>query len=157
MMPETLKTKRIKRCLRCNKVILGGKSGMCNSCVRIGRRASEETKRKQSEAMKGRSNFWLKGKMPWNWKGGRMTKDGIRIKKEGLLLHRIKMEEFLGRKLKTKETIHHCDKNKANNDMSNLQYFRSHSAHKRLHHFAKRHGIDMTLLRFEQPWLETAK
>lgn len=37
------------------------------------------------------------------------------------LVHRRKMEEHIGRKLKPNEVVHHIDGNKTNNDLSNLQ------------------------------------
>lgn len=54
-----------------------------------------------------------------------------RIHKDGeyRLEHRYVMEQHLGRKLTSKETIHHIDRNKLNNDISNLMLFANHSLH----------------------------
>ena len=41
---------------------------------------------------------------------------------------------------------------KTNNDMENLALM-TNAAHKRLHLFAIRHGINIELLKFAQPWL----
>lgn len=68
-------------------------------------------------------------------------------------LHRVVMENAVGRELKSTENVHHWNKDKLNNELENLCLFRSASAHKRLHHFADRHGIHIKELRFEQPWL----
>lgn len=42
-------------------------------------------------------------------------------RKHRYLVHRRKMEEHIGRKLKHNEVVHHIDGNKLNNDLSNLQ------------------------------------
>ena len=48
-------------------------------------------------------------------------------------VHRLKMENKLGRKLKSTELIHHVDLNKLNNRLSNL-YISSKSKHIKMHH-----------------------
>lgn len=48
------------------------------------------------------------------------------------LVHRKVMEEYLGRKLKNNEIVHHKDMNKLNNDISNLEIM-SRSEHTKLH------------------------
>jgi len=100
----------------------------------------------------------MRGKKAWN--KGLGTKYDMRgyktIPVTKQLEHRKIMCDALGREMGKKEVVHHCDKNKKNNSLNNLQYFKNHAAHKRLHHFAARHKIDMILLRFEQPWLEKA-
>lgn len=47
--------------------------------------------------------------------------------------HRIIAEKMLGRKLKIGEQVHHIDKNKRNNNPSNLMVFVSRSAHQSYH------------------------
>lgn len=42
-----------------------------------------------------------------------------------MLKHRFVMEQFLGRSLKRKESVHHKDGNKQNNDLSNLELWKS--------------------------------
>ena len=39
------------------------------------------------------------------------------------------MEKFLGRKLKSHETVHHKDSNRLNNDISNLELWAKSGAH----------------------------
>lgn len=54
---------------------------------------------------------------------GTVTAGGYRqigINKKRLYEHRVVMEKFLGRPLKTTEQIHHLDHNRLNNDISNL-------------------------------------
>ena len=44
-------------------------------------------------------------------------------------VHRLVMEEHLGRYLKPSEVVHHIDGNPANNDISNLQLFANNQEH----------------------------
>lgn len=98
----------------------------------------------------------MKGRIPHNKGTGKLLSRGYKLTPSRKREHRTIFEGFIGRNLKKTEVIHHCDKNKLNNSIENLQLFRSQSAHKRLHHFAERHKISMELLRFEQSWLEKA-
>ena len=54
-----------------------------------------------------------------------------KIKGKKIRLHRYVMEQFLGRKLKRSEHVHHIDGNRHNNDIANLQIM-SCSEHHRL-------------------------
>lgn len=71
-----------------------------------------------------------------NWKGGRRVDDNgyvhvwipadhayaaMRPRSGYILEHRLKMAELLGRPLTSRETVHHVDGNKQENDPSNLQ------------------------------------
>lgn len=67
--------------------------------------------------------------------------------------HRLVFEKVLGRFLKTTEVVHHIDENKSNNGRDNLVLFRYRSAHSRLHRFAQKHKIPVSVLVFSQPWL----
>ena len=53
-------------------------------------------------------------------------------KKGNAKLHRLIMEEHLGRKLKSSEVVHHIDGNKLNNDISNLKVM-TRGEHSKLH------------------------
>jgi len=68
--------------------------------------------------------------------------------------HRVVMEEKMMRLLKPKELVHHWDENRRNNHPDNLALMRQNAAHLRLHAFARRHGIPMKDLKFDQPWLD---
>lgn len=47
-------------------------------------------------------------------------------------VHRVKMEEYLKRNLKTDEFIHHIDENPSNNRIENLEIL-TNSEHRKLH------------------------
>lgn len=50
-------------------------------------------------------------------------------------LHRVIVEEHLGRRLKEFEIVHHIDLNKQNNDYSNLHVYESQAEHLAAHDF----------------------
>lgn len=74
-----------------------------------------------------------------NWRGGRrIDNDGYvlvyapehpRNRCGAVLEHRLVMEKILGRYLLPHEVVHHKDKNKQNNDPSNLELFSENSRH----------------------------
>jgi hypothetical protein len=79
---------------------------------------------------------WVKGKMPWSFKGFRYQIARPNGRKYILLYkpdyedsdsrgyireHRYVMEMHLGRKLLKSEIVHHIDGNTLNNDITNLQ------------------------------------
>lgn len=56
------------------------------------------------------------------------------INRKRIVVHRLVMEQHLGRPLLKSEVVHHIDGNKRNNAIDNLQLATSHSEHRRLHH-----------------------
>lgn len=130
---------------------------------------SPEGRKFNSERQRGREP-WNKGKVgvqaAWNknltYSFKRNLEAGPSYDKKGYRMvlgnskkreHRQVMEDAIGRTLTKKEVVHHWDKVKTNNQKENLCLFRSQSPHKRLHHFADRHGIEIKQFRFAQPWL----
>lgn len=69
------------------------------------------------------------GKRHHRWKGGRFVRpDGSVVitagENKGKYLHRLIMEQSLGRPLKRREKVYHRDGNKSNNVLSNLRIVR---------------------------------
>jgi hypothetical protein len=148
-----------------NRGLNYGKKFVCEFCgkdsvvVRSeykGRFCSLACSRHKSPFNKGKPHL-AKEKHPM-WKGGTILSAQGYVKtrtETGIYqnVHRLMMQLAIGRKLQETEVVHHWDKNKENNSLDNLSLFRSQSAHKRLHHFARRHGIVINLIKFNQPWL----
>jgi len=67
--------------------------------------------------------------------------------------HRLVVEEKLGRYLKSKEVVHHIDKNPKNNDIDNLMLFESNAKHQSFHRKIQQFGITNPIRRqIEQRW-----
>jgi len=115
----------------------GGKfcSKICYSISQKGRQISKKTKEKMKKARLGKKNpAWTGGK--------RITKNGyIKIyspkhpmaRQKLVPEHRLIVEKFLGRYLKKQETIHHINKNKQDNRLSNLYLFKTRKKHNKYH------------------------
>lgn len=92
-----------------------------------------------------------------SWKGGEIVDvcGYIRVREDGKykLKHRKVMENMIGRELKRSEVVHHWNEVRSDNREENLCLFRTNSPHTRLHDFARRHNMDISLFKFEQPWL----
>lgn len=104
----------------------------------------------------GEKHPWMpRGENHWSWTGGsRYSLEYVH--QDGELQHRTVIRNTINRELLSRDVVHHWDKNGKNNKRENLALFRTQSAHKRLHHFADRHGLDIKDLWFPQPWLERA-
>lgn len=88
-----------------------------------------------------------------NWKGGIIIdKDGYELVRQPdhtyasrngyIRKHRLVMEKKLGRYLTRNEVVHHIDKNKLNNDVTNLELVENQSKHR-----SEKHLDDLILIR----------
>lgn len=112
-----------------------------------------KTKSESYSVVKEKMGLWLVGKNRIFSKehkkkislGKLGTGKGYSIKKDGIIQytagenkhrsqHVIVMENFLGRRLRKGECVHHIDRNKSNNKINNLTLL-TWSAHARLHRF----------------------
>lgn len=97
-----------------NRRGLGRRKFCSKACVRSPHKFDSQT---ASEASRRRRNFRY-GAKPTTYK-----------KRNGRLEHRFVAEQMLGRVLLPGEVVHHKDRNKHNNDPSNLMVFTSQSEH----------------------------
>lgn len=67
-----------------------------------------------------------------------------------VLMHRVVMENFLGRMLTDDEVVHHKDRNKKNNDISNLELMNK-NLHVQMH--VREHGRQVVKL--QCPWCKS--
>jgi hypothetical protein len=75
--------------------------------------------------------------------------DGLMWKLE----HKIVVENFIGRKLKKEEVIHHLDFNKKNNKIENLMLFHNQKEHASFHIKIKKFGITNPIAKqIEERW-----
>lgn len=99
---------------------------------------SDKVRQEMSHRMTGR----IRDKSP-AWNGGKfIDKDGYVMvlmpehkfcNTRGYVReHRLVMEKKLGRYLEPNEVVHHIDKNRKNNNIDNLQLFKSNGEHTRL-------------------------
>ncbi len=90
-----------------------------------------------------------------HWKGGRkktssgyiykLAKDHPRQHNGYVFEHILVMEEYLGRYLEQGEVVHHCDHNRSNNDLNNLELMLD-SEHKKLNWDGRRNKFKMDCL-----------
>jgi len=75
------------------------------------------------------------GKNHWNWRGGiKITKDGyLYNRKAGKFVHRIIMEQYIGRELEKYEQVHHINHIADDNRIENLLLTKN-GEHKKLYH-----------------------
>jgi len=132
------------------KILYKGKDGPF-----YGKRHSQESKKKLSEANKGKPSFWKGKKLPKEtrekmsknhaditgsknpmWRGGIRKKiiyKATRINGKNVYRHRQIMEIKIGRKLSQVEVVHHIDGNSLNNLPENLMLFKNNSEHIKFH------------------------
>ena len=86
----------------------------------------EEYKKLRSES---NIRYWDNHRKPRLQKNGYMT---IQIANKKYYIHRLVMENYLGRKLEANETVHHINGNKTDNRIENLKLM-SKSDHCKMH------------------------
>lgn len=122
------------------------------SSVTIGRwlKKYEILRRNNTEALKGKhcsiKTEFKKGRETWNFKGEikrngyivvYLPKHPYRSKQGYVRKHRAIVELKIGRYLNPKERVHHLNRVKTNNGLTNLIAFDSESAHQRFHYSGK--------------------
>ena len=86
----------------------------------------------------------MRNKFPLRTAKTYVNRNGYRTYKDsGILVHRHVAEVKLGRPLRPGEVVHHIDRNKQNNNPSNLHVFANQQAHWEAHkQDAARYGTD---------------
>lgn len=119
----TLRQYKEHKCEFCKTEHGPFRKGLCNACrVRLQRKGYVERDR----AVNGTGTTTVDGY-------ALVTENGKRV-----YLHRLIMEELLGRKLTEHEVVHHIDGDKLNNDPSNLKLFASQAEHAKHHYTLKK-------------------
>lgn len=123
----------IVKCSICNKDIYKHLSKVrihnycCKECSNIGKSIINSIKlREIKNEHKGDWKYWFNKKKSISSDGYYWYND----KK----IHRLIMEEYLGRKLLSSEIVHHINENKLDNRIENLQIV-SRAEHNRIHNF----------------------
>ena len=74
-------------------------------------------------------------------------------KKGWLFEHKEVMENFLKRKLKPSEVIHHLNSNREDNRISNLMLFKSNAEHQKFHTKIRQFGMTTPIIKqIEERW-----
>lgn len=111
------------------------------SGAKIGKICKPETKEKIGQSLRGKTNNSNGG-----WHNGRQrVGSSINARKQFCI--------FYTWELKKGNMVHHLDGNTGNNAKENLCLMRQGSSHSRLHHFADRHNLPISLFKIEQKWL----
>jgi len=122
-------------------------SKICPNCKKIFKTYFSQNRKHCSRSCywQSMSKFYF-GKNASGWKGGKVKHIGgyiaIRKNKTYILEHRLIVEKYLGRSLKSVEQIHHINGIKTDNRLKNLYLFNSISEHRKIDN--KWHKIKLT-------------
>jgi len=76
-----------------------------------------------------------------------------KTKKGWIYEHRAVVEDYLKRRLKKGECVHHLDEDKQNNKINNLMIFKSHKEHSKFHIKIKQFGFtNPVLMEIKNRW-----
>ena len=79
----------------------------------------------------------------------------VKIDNKWIQEHRYVVEQFIGRKLLRAEVIHHIDRDKTNNSISNLMIFHNQKAHASFHIDFDKYGFNNRIRRIiAARWIE---
>lgn len=98
--------------------------GYCYNCMKKNKKEHGAYVDDYKEVIDRDGYVILQGKMFSDYKGKKS--------RNGIPKHRYVMEQYLGRLLRSDEVVHHIDRNKLNNDISNLQLV-TKEEHMRIH------------------------
>jgi len=98
--------------------------GYCHDCMKKNKKEHGAYVDDYKEVIDRDGYVVLQGKMFSDYKGKKS--------RNGIPKHRYVMEQYLGRLLRSDEVVHHIDRNKLNNDISNLQLV-TKEEHMRIH------------------------
>jgi len=123
-----------------------GKSGF-NKAIKPGRKKGEFSEKEISDMSKRAKLFWKDGKFKAQeglygyknpaWKGGmfKCSRGYWHVNFNGEFIKRSRfiVQEYIKRKLTSRETIHHIDENKENDNIKNLYLFNTNEEHLSYH------------------------
>ena len=114
-------------CQDCGKKLKCYWTKFCNSCASkrnwLNKNFKEKTSKKISKAWGKKIKIGTIRQDIYGYKWIKITKN------KWLQEHRYIVEKFIGKKLKSKEVIHHIDYNRANNQLDNLYIFPTARVH----------------------------
>ena len=150
-----------KTCIDCGKKVSNNSKARCKPCMYKFRTPWNKGKTfvHKGSFKKGRDTS---GKNNTNWKGGRKKYRGYvfiykpdhpNSKKCYVQVHRLVVENYIGRFLKSKEVVHHINEIKDDNRIENLMLFKNNPEHMKFHTKIRQFGITNPIKRqIENRW-----
>lgn len=126
-------------------------------CKKCRNKINGVLKRGKKSSKKGRQYKNLQRENSANWNGGKyinkagyvmvLVKSGSINRKSGWENYRpehiVIMEDFIGRKLRNNECVHHIDGNRQNNNIDNLVLIDSNQHHRKTHNSLQKVGYQL--------------